>query len=282
MKSYAGRSLFNGLLSAPAARKRAGVLDILAAFPDSKFFLVGDSGEQDLELYTSLAAERPWQILAVFVRDAGPHTDDALLDDPTGWRIVEGRKGGPGGSQSAAPILAAARLADMIEQEKDMVTPTQGSFRPDSPQPAFASEERPKARRGISDLAAAKLNETKNKAKALRTPRHSSSVGAEPQFFSSPGSGRNSSSTSSLSSDTSSVSSVASYMPKRKTTQELSALTPGERRRYDLQMRVWSARTQIPSHIPLRIFRKPEECVEMYPILTKLMPVSSGPNEHNH
>lgn len=51
LRSYAGRSLFSGLLSAPAARKRAGVVDILDAFPDSRFFLIGDSGEQDLELY---------------------------------------------------------------------------------------------------------------------------------------------------------------------------------------------------------------------------------------
>ncbi|OBZ73687.1 Phosphatidate phosphatase APP1, partial [Grifola frondosa] len=51
LRSYGGRSLFNGLLSAPAMRKRAGVLDVLNHFPDAKFVLVGDSGEQDLELY---------------------------------------------------------------------------------------------------------------------------------------------------------------------------------------------------------------------------------------
>lgn len=52
LKSYAGRSLFSGLLSAPAVRKRAGVQEILDAFPDSRFILIGDSGEQDLELYS--------------------------------------------------------------------------------------------------------------------------------------------------------------------------------------------------------------------------------------
>jgi phosphatidate phosphatase APP1 len=51
LRSFAGRSLFNGFFSAPAARKRAGVEDILKAFPESRFILVGDSGEQDLELY---------------------------------------------------------------------------------------------------------------------------------------------------------------------------------------------------------------------------------------
>lgn len=51
LKSYAGRSIFNGLLSAPATRKRAGVVDVLDAFTESRFFLIGDTGEQDLELY---------------------------------------------------------------------------------------------------------------------------------------------------------------------------------------------------------------------------------------
>lgn len=51
LRSYAGRSLFSGLLTAPAARKRASVVEILNAFPDSQFVLIGDSGEQDLELY---------------------------------------------------------------------------------------------------------------------------------------------------------------------------------------------------------------------------------------
>ena len=51
-QSYAGCSLFNGLISAPAARKRAGVVDLLDSFPNSRFFLVGDSEfrEQDLKL----------------------------------------------------------------------------------------------------------------------------------------------------------------------------------------------------------------------------------------
>ncbi len=51
LRSYAGRSLFSGLLSAPAARKRAAIQDVLDAFPHSRFILVGDTGEQDMELY---------------------------------------------------------------------------------------------------------------------------------------------------------------------------------------------------------------------------------------
>lgn len=51
LRSFAGRSLFTGFFSAPVTRKRGGVEHILKAFPDSRFFLIGDSGEHDMELY---------------------------------------------------------------------------------------------------------------------------------------------------------------------------------------------------------------------------------------
>ncbi|KAF6743015.1 hypothetical protein DFP72DRAFT_153242 [Ephemerocybe angulata] len=89
LRSFAGRSLFNGFFSAPAARKRAGVEDILKAFPDSRFFLIGDSGEQDMELYAELAQKYPDNVLAIFIRDVTTQegvTDP--LDDPTGWNAL--------------------------------------------------------------------------------------------------------------------------------------------------------------------------------------------------
>ena len=49
--------------------RRPRATEVLDAFPDARFILVGDSGEQDLELYAAVAAERPQQVLAVFVRD---------------------------------------------------------------------------------------------------------------------------------------------------------------------------------------------------------------------
>ncbi|TFK23189.1 hypothetical protein FA15DRAFT_594632 [Coprinopsis marcescibilis] len=89
LKSYARRSLFNGLMSTAAGRKRAGVEEVLDSFPDSRFFLIGDSGEQDLELYADLARERPSNILGVFIRDVS--TEEGVTDpieDPTGWNAV--------------------------------------------------------------------------------------------------------------------------------------------------------------------------------------------------
>jgi hypothetical protein len=40
-------------------------------------------------------------------------------------------------------------------------------------------------------------------------------------------------------------------------------MTEVEKKRYELQMRVYRARTQMPSHIVLRVFREPSECVEV-------------------
>ncbi|KAF7770671.1 hypothetical protein Agabi119p4_6645 [Agaricus bisporus var. burnettii] len=106
LKSYAGRSLLSGLLSAPAARKRAGVIEILDSFPDSQFILIGDSGEQDLELYADLAREREDQILAVFIRDAD-EASYAPIQDPTGWDVVD--SGEAGMRNDSEPLLDYSR-----------------------------------------------------------------------------------------------------------------------------------------------------------------------------
>lgn len=113
LRSYAGRSLFNGFLSAPAARKRQGVMDILNSFPESQFILVGDSGEQDMELYATVAMERPQQILAVFIRDARSPPDGEQLqriEDPIGaaahtrWGNYPQRSDSGGGTRNFRPM----------------------------------------------------------------------------------------------------------------------------------------------------------------------------------
>lgn len=63
------RSLFSSWLEPAGERKRSNILRILDDFRSSQFLLIGDSGELDLELYCQLAAERPWQIRGVFIRD---------------------------------------------------------------------------------------------------------------------------------------------------------------------------------------------------------------------
>lgn len=59
-------------------RKRPSLLEVLDAFPESRFILFGDSGEQDLEVYSTLARDRPDQIRGIFIRDVTSGRADAL------------------------------------------------------------------------------------------------------------------------------------------------------------------------------------------------------------
>lgn len=90
LKEYGGASsALAKLWEEPGQRKRAGVENILKEFPHSKFILVGDSGEQDMNLYVALAAEYPQQVLAIYIRDvttpfkADLHPDRTFRKYPT-------------------------------------------------------------------------------------------------------------------------------------------------------------------------------------------------------
>jgi hypothetical protein len=62
--------------------------------------------------------------------------------------------------------------------------------------------------------------------------------------------------------------------PASRLRRRSSARVPEyDKKRNELQTRVWRARTQIPVHIPLRVFRRPEECVEVWDVLD---PVRKG------
>jgi hypothetical protein len=68
-------------MSPQKAHKRAAIEPILAAYPQRQFLLVGDSGEQDPEVYAGLLRERPHQIAQVFIRSLrGRARDQARLD----------------------------------------------------------------------------------------------------------------------------------------------------------------------------------------------------------
>ncbi len=45
---------------------------ILNTYPDLPFLLLGDSGQQDPEIYAQIGAEQPEQILGILIRDVGP------------------------------------------------------------------------------------------------------------------------------------------------------------------------------------------------------------------
>jgi phosphatidate phosphatase APP1 len=59
MRFYGGRSLFGGLWEPAGERKRSGVVHVLDNFPESKFFLIGDTGMKLLSPMSILAYVGP-------------------------------------------------------------------------------------------------------------------------------------------------------------------------------------------------------------------------------
>ncbi|KAI8457497.1 hypothetical protein BY996DRAFT_8425966 [Phakopsora pachyrhizi] len=66
---YGYLALLLGMLELAGNWKKARVEQIMLQFPESKFICVGDSGEQDLEMYVSLARAYPGRILGIYICD---------------------------------------------------------------------------------------------------------------------------------------------------------------------------------------------------------------------
>ncbi|THH10364.1 hypothetical protein EW145_g1392 [Phellinidium pouzarii] len=287
LRSYAGRSLFNGFLSAAATRKRDGILDVLNAFKSSRFFLVGDTGEQDLELYAQLAAERHYQILAVFVRDASG-LDVRPLDDPTGesikhrpatfQRSVSYAAGMPLPTSGSANIQSLSPLMEgPIHKNMD--------FSLDSSSNEFSSRRRPYIDTSTQDYLASALPPASTSSLRPQAQGTSLRFSSDPtaglslpsSFFDS-GIAQMSSSEDSSPSQSYPLSQNSSMQfPGSISKSELANLPQSERRRLELQERVYRARLLMPSNIPLRIFKEPEECIETDRILDEL--TASGPSQ---
>ena len=56
--------------------KPAAIEKILDRYPDREFVLVGDSGEQDPEVYAYLLRNRPDQILKIYIRNVTQESAD--------------------------------------------------------------------------------------------------------------------------------------------------------------------------------------------------------------
>lgn len=57
--------------------KPAQIVEILDRYPDRQFVLVGDSGEQDPEVYAGLMRQRPEQVLCIFIRNVTAESGDS-------------------------------------------------------------------------------------------------------------------------------------------------------------------------------------------------------------
>lgn len=83
-------------MSPQRPHKTAAIDPIVTAFPERKFILIGDSGEQDPEIYAHFLRERPQQIVQVFIRAVRgiavdlPRLQQTFRDAPrTSWTVYE-------------------------------------------------------------------------------------------------------------------------------------------------------------------------------------------------
>jgi phosphatidate phosphatase APP1 len=58
-----------------AHHKGTAIREILETYPALPFLLVGDSGQEDPEIYTALVREHPGRIRAVYIRNVTPHAE---------------------------------------------------------------------------------------------------------------------------------------------------------------------------------------------------------------
>jgi hypothetical protein len=101
LKFYGGRSIVSSLFEGAGQRKRPSVLEILDEFYDSRFILIGDSGEQDLELYAAIAHERPDQVAAIFIRDVTSRRVDELRRGAQDYSDADAEAAARSGAASA-------------------------------------------------------------------------------------------------------------------------------------------------------------------------------------
>lgn len=68
------------LMSGHHSHKKGAIRRVLSFYPELKFILIGDSGQQDPEIYTDILNEFPGRILAVYIRDVTETPRDANVE----------------------------------------------------------------------------------------------------------------------------------------------------------------------------------------------------------
>jgi phosphatidate phosphatase APP1 len=100
---------FGRLAERHARHKGAVIREILDTYPELPFLLIGDSGQEDPEIYTELVREYPARIRAVYIRNVTPHAERTARIQALAREVAE--------SGSALVLaddtLAAARHAAM-------------------------------------------------------------------------------------------------------------------------------------------------------------------------
>ena len=59
--------------------KKGAIIDILEFYPDLNFILIGDSGQEDPEIYSDILSHYPDRVLAIYIRDVTTGARDEVL-----------------------------------------------------------------------------------------------------------------------------------------------------------------------------------------------------------
>jgi len=256
-----------------------------------------------LTSFRSMARERPDSILGVFIRDADATTFEPL-DDPTGWQVMSAAGTRPSErplfarsesemtTQSTSPTPSFSKynytstmstanaylgqasqtsqwsldsspvtLGNAEHSNTEILGPGPFSAEPE-PLRTFANDQT-RAGMGPSIVINSPTNPSRCQPLAdcnLMMP----AVGAK--FINQPPKPTPPPSITAASLYSQRTSSLSSL---QASNSRQSSLSDPEKRRVQLQLRVYSARTQMPGHIPLRVFREPTECVEAQEILDR-------------
>jgi len=220
LRSHGTRAILSDLLSQPSDRKRDGVLEVLTSFPHSRFILIGDSGEQDLELYAAVARDRPEQILCIFIRDVNTYEDGGGgIEDPTGIHaLANGKKRSTWG---------------MSMSRGGRWSPRSMSFQSPPPSPVMS--------RAPSHSTDDYFSKTPTSSTASAQKPYADALFEEPESY-----------------DNQSQSPTTGT----PTLTHRMTLTESEKKRMQLQTRLWKACAEVPTNVVIRVFRDPQECVE--------------------
>jgi phosphatidate phosphatase APP1 len=123
LKDFGDHLLFGG--GDHRAHKRACIDRILDAFPALPFVLIGDSGEQDPEIYADVVDRRPGRVRTIYIRSVDPDPSrieaiDRLIEvvRPTGVELVLAPDSEFAAAHAAAQGLIAVEALNEVRADK--------------------------------------------------------------------------------------------------------------------------------------------------------------------
>lgn len=113
--------------------KLDGIRHILEVYPDMQFVLIGDSGQRDPEVYTSILRTHPGRILGIYIRDVSNSTERSEAIDrlarearEAGCDLILAADNVAMAEHAASEGLIAERAVSAVRNEQERVERDQG------------------------------------------------------------------------------------------------------------------------------------------------------------